>query len=132
MTAISNYAKDELLDHIFRNGAWATPGVQVWVGLYVTDPTDDDTGTEVAALFDYVRMQENTWDAPVDGITANTNAITWPPANGGDWGNIGFITVHDANVAGNLLWHGALDSIVAIDDGETFEIDAGDLDISLQ
>ncbi len=34
MTALSNFLENELIDHILRNGAYTTPGTEIWIALY--------------------------------------------------------------------------------------------------
>ncbi len=130
MTAISDYLENKLGDHILRNTAFTSPGTNVFVSLYVNDPTDADSGTEVSGNA-YARLQVTVWDVFVNGVTQNTNAITFAAASGGAWGTISHVGIHDALTVGNLLFHGALDSTVVINDTDVFEMLAGQLTVSL-
>lgn len=127
MAALSNYLENELIDHILRNAAYASPAA-VWVALYTDDPTDADTGTEVAGGA-YAR-QAITFGAPANGATDNTVAITFPNATA-NWGTITHIGIRDANVVGNLLFHGALTTPKAINIGDQAQFAIGELDTIL-
>ena len=130
MSALSDFLEDELLDHILDGASWSSPA-SVYVSAHDTSPLDDGSGNEISGN-DYARVQmTGGFDAASGGATANTAAITFPPANGGNWGTISHIGIWDASTNGNLLLHGALDDSVVINDGDTLEIAAGDLDVTL-
>src|SRR5512142_3058440 len=102
MTVCSNYLENAIINHVLRNTPFVTPGTNVYVALYTSDPTDADTGTEVAAA-DYARQQVTAWNAPgTTRATQNTNAIPWPKATS-SWGQITHIGIRDALTGGNLL-----------------------------
>jgi hypothetical protein len=129
MSALSNYLENELIDHVLRNTPYTSPGTDVWVALYTDDPTDADTGTEVSGG-SYARVQVTAWDAPSDGDTENTNEIAFAQATA-NWGTVTHVGIRDASTAGNLLWHGSLTASKTVNDGDTFKIAAGDLDVTL-
>ena len=125
--AASNYLENAVINAVLRNTAYTSPAT-VWLALFTDDPTDADTGTEVAAS-SYGRVQI-TFIAPTNGSTENDAELAFAQATE-SWGTITHIGVYDAETAGNLLYHGALSAgrIIAVDD--TFRIAAGDLDITL-
>jgi hypothetical protein len=47
MAEMSNYLEDALINATLRNTSFTSPAV-VYLGLYTSDPTDADTGTEVS------------------------------------------------------------------------------------
>lgn len=99
-----------------------------YIGLFTDNPGETGAGTEVSG-FDYVRVAV---DFTVTGDTASNNvAVEFPAANGGDWGTITHIGVHDAASSGNMIAYAALDQIKVIGDGDAFRIPIGDLDITL-
>ena len=99
-----------------------------YIGLFTDNPGETGAGTEVSG-FDYVRVAV---DFTVTGDTASNNvAVEFPAANGGDWGTITHIGVHDAASSGNMIAYAALDQIKTIGDGDAFRIPIGDLDITL-
>ncbi len=130
MDAISNDLENKLIDHILRDVAYTSPGTSIYIALYTTDPTDADAGTEVIGNA-YARKQATSWDAPVNGVTKNSSAITFVAASGGAWGIITHMAIHDALTTGNILFHGALDASRVINDTEVFEIQVGKLTVSL-
>jgi hypothetical protein len=123
---LSNFAENELLDHILGVGSYTMP--TVYVALYTTDPTDADTGTEVSGGA-YAR-QTVTFSASSGGATSNPTKVTFPAATA-SWGTITHIGLRDAATAGNLLWHGALSTSKAVATDDTFEIGATKLSVSL-
>jgi len=127
---MSNFLELELLDHVLNGLTWASPA-SVWVALYTTDPTDADSGTEVAALYDYARVQMTAGWTVAAGNAYNTAAVTFPPANGGSWGTVTHMGIRDASTAGNLLFHGVLTSSRTVQDGDTFQFALGNISIDL-
>lgn len=128
MAAFSNYLEDALINHVLRNTSYPTPGLNIYVALYTTDPTDADSGTEVTGG-SYARQQVTAWDAPSNGATQNTSEIAFPVATG-NWGTVTHVGIRDAAAAGNLLYHGILTAPVAINTNEQFKFAAGDLDVA--
>jgi hypothetical protein len=61
---------------------------------------------------------------------ANGTAITFPAATG-SWGTITHIGGFTASTGGTVVWWGALSASKAIDNGDTFSIPIGDLDLTL-
>lgn len=132
MSAFSDYLEDELIDHILRNAAYATPGLQVWVALFDGDPGEGGGSATECAMTGYARRQVTAWDAPGGtGATENTNIITFGPCTaGGPFAVAGF-GIFDNNAGGNLLFHGTTTNRT-INNGDSYEYAAGALDIALQ
>lgn len=127
MAEFSNYLENAVINAVLRNTSYTSP-TTVYVGLYTTDPTDADTGTEVSGG-SYARTSV-AFDAPSNGVTQNTSDITFPTATA-SWGTVTHIGIHDASSAGNLLFHTALDTSKAIDSGDIFKITTGNLTVTL-
>jgi hypothetical protein len=125
--ALSNHLENALLDHVLRGNTYTAPG-SIHVALFTTDPTDADTGTEVAGNA-YAR-QTVTFDAPSGGATANSGVVQFAVATG-SWGTVTHIGLYDASTGGNLLFHGALTQSRAIGENDQFRIPAGDLTVEL-
>lgn len=125
---ISTYLANKLLDHVLRNVSY-TPPATVYLSLYESNPTADDTGTEVSGD-NYARVAV-TFAAAAARATSNSAAIDTPRATGGTWGTPTHFGIHDAAAAGNLLFFGERDDLVEIPDGYLLEIPAGDLDVSV-
>jgi hypothetical protein len=119
---MSDYLKDLLLDQTLAGS--------VYISAHITSPLDDASGAELSGD-GYARVQvTDGFSAASGGTSDNDAAITWPDANGGDWGTISHIGIWDASSNGNLFLHEALNTSKDIDDGDTLEIAAGDLDVA--
>tara|TARA_Y100000401_G_scaffold116707_1_gene123149 strand:+ start:289 stop:696 length:408 start_codon:yes stop_codon:yes gene_type:complete len=133
MSAMSTYLENALVNHVLRNTAYTTPGTSVYVGLikyYETDKMEAGTLTSKEDFGgSYARVQVTGWDAPSDGATQNTGAITFPTATG-DWGMVSGVIVSDHASAGNILLHGSLTTPRDVKNGDVFKFNAGDLDIT--
>jgi hypothetical protein len=127
MSAASDFLELKVLDHTLGTAAYTAPSA-VYVGLYTSNPNDDDSGTEVSGG-SYAR-QAATFAAASNGSASTSATITFPAATA-NWGTIGFISVHDASSAGNLLYHGAVTTPKTIETGDTFQISSGNLTITL-
>ena len=123
MSGLSNYLENKLLDHALRNTSY-TPSTTVYLTLFVGSPTDAGSGgAEVS-----VTRQAVTFGAAASGAVSNSSSVSFTsmPA-----ATLTHIAVYDHLSAGNLLIHGALSSTVVAASGDTFTIQANDLDITL-
>tara|TARA_Y100000310_G_C20328263_1_gene644018 strand:- start:192 stop:596 length:405 start_codon:yes stop_codon:yes gene_type:complete len=132
MSAMSTYLENKIANHVLRNTAYTTPGTAIYVGLikyYDTAVVEAGTLTQEVGTGSYARIQVTAWDAPSDGATQNTGAITFPTASA-NWGNVSGVIVSDAASAGNVLLHGSLTTARDVKNGDVFKFNAGDLDIT--
>lgn len=127
MAEMSNYLENALINATLRNTSYTSPAT-VYMGLYTSDPTDANTGTEVSGG-SYARVAV-TMGAPSDGVSTNSAAIEFPQASG-SWGTVGWIGILDASSSGNLLYHTALDTSKTISSGDIFKIAIGGLSVTL-
>jgi hypothetical protein len=127
MAEMSNFLENALINATLRNTAYTSPAV-VYLGLYTSDPTDADSGTEVTGNA-YAR-QAITFGAPSNGVTTNTAAIEFPQATG-SWGTVTHIGIEDALTGGNLLYHTPLDASKVIATGDVFRMAIGSLSVTL-
>ena len=127
MAEMSNYLENALINATLRNTSFTSPAA-VYLGLYTSDPTDANTGTEVSGG-SYTRMSI-TMGAPSNGVSLNTAAIEFPQATG-SWGTVGWIGILDASTSGNLLYHSPLDVSKTISSGDIFKIAIGSLSVTL-
>lgn len=133
MAALSDYLENALIEHLFRNTNYTRPA-NIYVALYTAAPNDAGGGTEVSGG-SYARQAIATgassgWDAASGGATANTATVTFPTATA-SWGTVTHVGLFDAVTGGNLLMHGALSASQAVNNGNIFRFNAGDLDVSL-
>lgn len=127
MAELSNYLENKLLDHVLRNVSYNSP-TTVYVGLYTSDPGDDNSGTEVSGG-SYARQVINVTTA-TGGIVTSSADVTFPQATG-SWGTISHIGLLDALSSGNLLMHTPLTTSRAIETGDILKISTGSLTASL-
>jgi len=127
MAEMSNYLENALINVTLRATAYTAP-TTVYVGLYTTDPTDANTGTEVSGG-SYTRKAV-TFGAPSNGASVNSAAVEFDEATA-TWGTVGWIGILDALSGGNLLYHTPLDSSKLIESGDVFKINAGNLSVTL-
>jgi len=127
MAEMSNYLENALINATLRNTSYTSPAT-VYVGLYTSDPTDANTGTEVSGG-SYARTSV-TFGSPSDGVTTNSAAVEFPQATG-SWGTVGWIGILDASTSGNLLYHTPLDASKTIASGDIFKIASGSLSVTL-
>ena len=129
MAQMSDYLESKLIDHVFRNIPYTTPGV-VHVALYSTDPTDSDIGTELEGTGSpgYARKIVSI-GADTDGIASNDLEVLFDAASG-NWVGATHVGVRDEATGGNLLMHKALGSTISVLSGNNFRIPVGDLEIT--
>jgi len=127
MAEMSNYLENALINATLRATNFTAP-TTVYVGLYTSDPTDANTGTEVSGG-SYARTAV-TFGAPSNGVSLNSAAVEFPTATG-TWGTVGWIGILDAATSGNLLYHTPLDISKIISSGDIFKISIGSLSVTL-
>jgi len=127
MSEFSNYSENLVINVLLR-AASHTGAAAVYVGLYTSDPTDGNTGTEVSGG-SYARTAV-VFGAPSNGISTNSSAVEFPQATS-SWGTVGWVGVLDASTGGNLICHSPLDVAKTIDTGDIFKIATGNLSITV-
>lgn len=124
---MSNYLENALINGTLRATNYTAP-TTVYVGLYTSDPTDANSGTEVSGG-SYARKAA-TFAAPSNGASATNADVTFDQATA-SWGTITHIGILDASTSGNLLYHTPLTTSKAIDTGDIFKIASGSLTVTL-
>jgi len=127
MSAASNYTENLALEYLLTTETVTRP-TSWYIGLHTADVTDAGTGTEVSGNA-YARKAVAF--TVTDDTGSNSGTVTFDAASGGNWGTITHIGVWDALSGGNVLFHGAVTTPKTIEDGDTFQISAGNLDITL-
>jgi hypothetical protein len=134
MSAASNYLENEVLDHVLGNGVY-TPATTLYLGLFTNSSSAAAANLEAGTLTDevgggaYVR-KAITFDAASGGSSASAATVTFDAATA-NWGTITHVAVLDASSAGNVLFWGAVTTAKTIETGDTFQVSAGNLTISL-
>lgn len=131
MASMANFMEEAVLNHFFRGQATASPS-QVYVVLYISDPTDNDTGTEVNGA-GYAR-QVATFSAPTQSsgkaVIQNNAKIEFPVA-GANWGTVTHIGIRTAATGGSLLAYAPLAISKAVNTGDQITFDVNSVTISL-
>lgn len=127
MAELSNYLENKLLDHVLRNTSYNSP-TTVYVGLYTSNPGDDNSGTEVSGG-SYARQVLNVTTA-TGGIVTSSADVTFPQATG-SWGTVSHIGLLDSLTSGNLLMHTPLTTSRLIESGDILKISTGNLTAQL-
>ncbi len=127
MAEMSNYLENALINATLLATTFTSPAT-VYVGLYTSDPTDANTGTEVSGG-SYARTAV-TFGAPSNGVSTNSAAVEFPQCTS-TWGTVSHIGILDASTSGNLYYHTALDSSKTIETGDVFKIAVGNLSVTL-
>ena len=127
----SRILERQVLNHFFRNLP-QTPPTQLFVALYIDDPTDNDIGTEING--GAYQRQQITFTAPTDfgggSQIANTVEIRFPIAVG-DWGEISHFGIRDAATGGTLMAHGVVAVPKKIENGDEAMFRAGLLTVHI-
>jgi hypothetical protein len=130
MAEISDFMENKVIDQM-RNVA----GVQVaaYVALFTAvTGLEADSGwaaTEVSGG-SYARQLAGL-SAAAGGASSNAADITFPQATA-DWGLITHCALMDAITGGHVLMWTALDASKTVNNGDTFRINAGDLDVTVE
>ena len=129
MSAASDYLEDAVLDHVLGNTTY-TPATNLYLGLWTADDgLESGTLTSEVSGGSYAR-EIITFDAASSGSSANTSTVTFTTATA-NWGTITHVAVMDALTSGNVLFHGSVTTSKTIESGDTFQVSAGNLTISL-
>ena len=130
----SDFLENKILDHIVGKTAYPMP--TAYVALCTADPADPASGSginEVANSNNYARKATagGDWNAASGGATSNANAITFNQASG-SWGTVTHFCLCSSGTwgEGHVIVHGDLTTPKAIDNGDTPEFAAGELDIT--
>jgi hypothetical protein len=137
MSAASNYLEAKLLDHALGTTTFTKPSA-VYVALFTGSAASNlEAGTlsnEITTSGSaYARQTATFAAASSPGGTATTNAtITFPTATA-SWGTVSYLAIMDSDTegSGNVLFYGALDSSKLIETGDTFQIQSGNLTVTL-
>ena len=133
MGSFSDYLENELLDHVFQcGGANLVPAANLFVALSTADPLDTGANIAEPSGGSYARATANAshFAAAANGIVTNDADIAFPTATL-SWGTTSHFAIYDANLAGNMIAHGALAVPKAVAAGDTAKFVVGDIVISL-
>ena len=127
----SNYLEDLIINYFFRGQAVEQP-TQLYLALYITNPTDSDTGTEVVESS--YKRQIISFNAPSqigDKATVTNNARIEFPKSSGSWGEIAYYGIRTAATGGRLLTYGTFNKPTKIDGGDQYIVEQGNLSVGV-
>ena len=125
--AMSDYLENAVLNHVLVNTPFSSP-TDVYLALFISDPTDANTGTEVSGG-GYER-QKVTFGTASGGTVTNTEDVVFPETTAA-WGTVTHFGLYDAATGGHLLFHGALPYSVDVEASQQIVIRAGNLSVSM-
>lgn len=130
MAEFSDFFEDAIIDQM-RN--IAGPQVAVYVALFddSASPAELEAGTLTNEISGggYARELAGL-SAGSGGLSSNAADITFTTATA-VWGLVSYVALMDAAAAGNVLMHSALDVAKQVNNGDTFKILAGELDVTI-
>ena len=134
MSAASDYLENAVLNHVLKNTAFTQP-TNLYVGLFTNTSTNAAANLEAGTLTDEVSggsyaRKTIAFSAAAGGSANNSGTVTFDAATG-NWGTITHVAVMDQLSGGNVLFYGAVTTSKTIEIGDTFQISASNLTISL-
>lgn len=122
MAAMTDYLEDKVLDHVLGTASFTMPAT-VYIGLFLDEPGDDASGTEVSG--DGYAREVITFSASADGEASNDAAVNF--AATGDWGEVTHWALFDAVSSGNMLIHAPFAVSRTILDADEVTLRVGDI-----
>lgn len=129
MGAFSDYLENKLLDHVLGGPARTYPSpATVFISLHIgAGPGETGTPTNEVTGGGYSRQPGQFGPAALSVAKNSANvAFTNMPAT-----TVTQVGIYDAATGGNLLFYGALTASKVVNAGDTFVINANDLQITL-
>jgi len=128
MAELSTYMEDRIVN--FMRGVAITGEAAVYVALFTADNgLEAGTITGEVSGGSYARELAGL-SASSDGTSSNAADITFTTATA-SWGTVTHVALMDAITAGNVIMHSILDASKTVGSGDTFKINAGDLDVTI-
>lgn len=128
----TNYAGKALLEHITGRTAMVAPS-HTYLALFTVAPSDSTAGIE-ASGGNYARPQL-AWGAANEstGEIAISSLVRFPATGTAtaNWGTLVALGIFDAPTGGNLLCYGPLRPTFTVNSGESFQVAAGGITLSL-
>jgi hypothetical protein len=127
--AMSDYLENAIINHVLRNTALSSP-TSVYISLYTSNPTDENTGTEVTGG-SYQRVPVTAgFTAPASGEVFNSASIVFNTATG-SWGNVRYVGITNALTSGSLLFYEELSASRTVLTGDSFKIKESNMGVRI-
>ncbi len=134
MSAASDYLENKLLDHVLTSTGYASPNASLYLALFTSDGgLENNTAgsqTEITTSGSAYARQTIAFASASSGSSANSGTVTFSAATA-NWGTVSHVAIMDASTSGNVLFHGAVTTSKTIETGDTFQVSASNLTISL-
>ena len=127
MSAMSDFVENATINQVLRGVAYPG-GSTIHVALFTTPTDDAGGGTEVFGG-GYQRTVVASFDPPTAGTTTSSSTTIFPTATG-NWGTLTHFALFDAQVGGNMLYHGELTAPKTTNAGDSFVLSPGNITIS--
>lgn len=128
MAAASDYLETQMLKWALTGNTVTRPATW-YIALYTAAPTDAGGGTEVSTTGTAYARQ--TIAFTVTGNSATNSAIITFPTATANWGTVTHIGIFDTLTAGNLLYWGTAAASKTITTGDTMQVNASNVTITL-
>lgn len=136
MSASSNYLEGKVLDHVLRVASYTQPAA-LFLALFNNTSGNAAANLEAGTLTDEVSASGTAYgrksiafNAASSGTSTNSGTVTFDTATA-SWGTVTHVAIMDAQTSGNVLFWGAVTVPKEIASGDTFQVSAGNLSISL-
>jgi hypothetical protein len=136
MSSASDYLENKVLDHTLRVAAYTQPA-GLFIGLFNNTSTATAANLEAGIITDETstsgtgyQRKAVTFSAAANG-SATTSAVVTFDAATASWGTLTHIAILDAQTGGNVLYWGELATAKTIATSDIFQINAGNLTVSL-
>jgi hypothetical protein len=132
MAGFSDFGENLVLTWAFTASAVTRP--TAWhAGLHLNASAPTESAPATGELSGNGYSRQSITALTISGTTqaANPSQLTFGPNTGTNWGTLGFISVWDAATSGNCLAFGSLSSTVTINVGDSLQIGASQLVITL-
>ena len=130
MAEFSDYMENKIIEVMRATNFTA---VAAYVALFTSVATEAEleagTLTNEVSGGAYARQSAGLSVAS-GGASSNAADITFPTATA-DWGTVHIVALMDAATAGNVYMYSILDADKVVATGDTFKINAGDLDVTV-
>ena len=136
MSAASDFLEKAILDHVLGNATYTQPSI-IYLGLFTNTSGNASSNLEAGVLTDevsggdYAREVITFAEAVSPDGSADSDATVTFPAASANWGEVTHVAVMDAPSAGNVLFYGTVTTPKTIESGDTFQVSAGNLTITL-
>lgn len=130
--SLSDFAEDEILDHLLGASAYTAPAT-LYLAVFTVSPTDAGGGTEVTGgSYARLAVTNNATNFPAASGGAKSNGVALDMVTASaNWGTIVAYALFDASSGGNMIGWADLSSSVAINNGDTLRFGAGALTYSI-